>query len=281
DLSPRNRRGPPRRDLQKHGACMESLEQLAAIVPDLTIEVPNRRNWFSLGLDQLPATLAADIEAWLAADQGTDPRLRRARLNRSALPHRKPIRPKTAESYERIMLEFITMEVRARIPLDSLRTLADVVDPQNVDRGLAEYERHFGGQKRRHLGQVMRIVCLVARHWVGLNSEQVSELWAWAKDVGVARHGMTSKNKSLLLSLRDPHALARLLGLGPKVVKEVLAKPRIQKTEAMRAQVAFAIALLLNAPARIGNIASIHLDRHLRRVGMGGDEQIFLEFCAA
>src|SRR5262245_48185352 len=122
---------------------MESFAELASAIPDLIIEVPNRRKWFSRRLDQLPATLAADIKNWLAADQGADPRLRRARLNRAALPHRKPIRPRTAESYLRIMLEFITMEIRAGIPLDSFRALADVVDPQNVDRGLAEYERHF------------------------------------------------------------------------------------------------------------------------------------------
>jgi len=57
---------------------MESIERLAAAVPDLTVEVPDRRNWFSLRLDQLPPTLAADITDWLAADQGTDPRLRRS-----------------------------------------------------------------------------------------------------------------------------------------------------------------------------------------------------------
>jgi integrase len=84
-----------------------------------------------------------------------------------------------------------------------------------------------------------------------------------------------------LLSLRDPRALARLLGLGPKIMKEVLAKPRIRETDAVRAQIAFALALLLTAPARIGNIAAIHLDRHLRRVGISADEQIFAEFCAA
>ena len=46
-------------------------------------------------------------------------------------------------------------------------------------------------------------------------------------------------------------------------------------------QAAFAIALLLNAPARIGNIAPIHLDRHVRRVGAGRQERIILEFLAA
>jgi hypothetical protein len=86
---------------QVQGACprMESLERLAAAVPDLIIEVPNRRSWFSLRLDQLPSTLAADISNWLSADRGIDPRLRRSHLNGAGHPHRRPIRPCTAASY--------------------------------------------------------------------------------------------------------------------------------------------------------------------------------------
>jgi hypothetical protein len=260
---------------------MESLEQVATIVPDLTIGVPNRSKSFSLRLEELPATLAADIGKWIAAEQGSDPRLRRVRMHQSARRRRKPIRLCTAVSYLRLIRQFISMEVRAGVPLESLKTLAHVVDLDNIDRGLAEYERHFGGEKRRHLGQIMAVVCLIARHWVGLESEKLAELRTWTKDVSTPHKEMTPKNKSVLLSLRDPHTLARLLGLGPKIIREVMAKPWIRETEAIRAQAAFAVALLLNAPARIRNIASIHFDRHFRRVGAGADEQVFLEFCAA
>src|SRR5262249_11242674 len=90
----------------------------------------------------------------------------------------------------------------------------------------------------------------------------------------VARHDMTAKNKALLVSLRDAQALARLLGLAPKVMREVLSKPRMREAGAVRAQVAFAVALLLNAPARLGHLASLQLDRHLRRVGSGKEERV-------
>jgi hypothetical protein len=257
---------------------MESIERIAALVPDLTIEVPNRRNWYSQRLEELPPSLAADIEAWLAADQGTDMRLRRARATTEGRRRRKPIKPRTAACYKQLMLEFIAMEVRAGVPIDKLQTLRDVVDLDNVDMGLTAYEQHFQGEKRRHLGQVMRIVCLVARHWVRVPPEHDSQLWAWTKDVSGARHGMTEKNKGTLLDLRDPYRLGLLLGLCPRVFSEVLAKHKIRRRDALLAQTAFAVALLLNAPARIGNIAEIDLDTHLRRVGSGGEEKVFLMF---
>ena len=259
---------------------MESIERLAALVPDLTIEVPNRRNWFSPRLEELPPSLAADIEAWLAADQGTDMRLRRARATTEGRRRRKPIKPRTAACYKQLMLEFIAMEVRAGVPIDKLQTLRDVVDLDNVDRGLAAYEQHFHGENRRHLGQVMRIVCLVARHWVGVPPEHDSQLWAWTRDVSGPRHGMTEKNKKTLLDLRDPNRLRLLLGLPAAVFDEVLAKPRIRRRDAVRAQTAFVIALLPNAPGRICNIAEIDLDSNLRRVGAGAEEKVFLMFPA-
>jgi hypothetical protein len=257
---------------------MESIERLAALVPDLTIEVPNRRNWFSPKPEQLPPTLAADIKAWLAADQGTDKRLRRARATTESRRRRNRIKPRTAACYKQLMHEFIAMEVRAGVPIEKLQTLGDVVDLDNVDKGLAAYEQHFKGEKRRHLGQVMRIVCLVARHWVRVPPEHDSQLWAWTKDVSGVRHGMTEKNKATLLDLRDPYRLRLLLGLCRRVFSEVLAKPRLRRRDALLAQAAFAVALLLNAPARIGNIAEINLDTHLRRVGAGGEEKVFLMF---
>jgi integrase len=253
---------------------MESIEQLAARVPDLTIEVPNRRNWFSPKLAELAPSLAADIESWLAADQGTDMQLRRARA--TAEGRRKAIKPRTAASYRQLILEFIAMESRAGVRLEKLQSLRDVVDLDNVDKGLAAYEQHFQGQKRRHLGQVMRIVCLVARHWVRVPPEHDTRLWAWTKDVSGPRHGMTEKNKKTLLDVQDPNHLRLLFGLGPAVFNEVLAKLQIRRRDAVRAQAAFAVALLLNAPARIGNIAEIDLDRHIRRVGAGAEQKIFL-----
>jgi len=71
-----------------------------------------------------------------------------------------------------------------------------------------------------------------------------------------------------------------LLGLPAAVFDEVLAKPRIRRRDAVRAQTAFVIALLPNAPGRICNIAEIDLDSNLRRVGAGAEEKVFLMFPA-
>src|SRR5262245_18662798 len=185
---------------------MEPLGDLAAALPDLIVEVPNRRSWFSLRLDSLPPSLAEDISNWLAREEGKSRRVEPAAPQHSrpsserrvtgTRRRRKPIRPSTAKSYLALLLSFITMQVRAGIPLESLRTLHDVVDLDHVDRGLAAYERHFGGIKRRHLGQVMRVLCVVAGHWVRVGEDQLAELRTWTSEVTCdARYGMSERTK--------------------------------------------------------------------------------------
>src|SRR5262245_17142521 len=128
---------------------MESIERLAAAIPDLNVEVPNRRNWFSLRLIDLPPSLADDITSWLARELGKTRRnvpsvsdRGRPSVERrvAGTRRRRAIRPSSAQSYLRLLLSFITMEVEGGVPLDSLCTLASVVDLDNVDTGLAAYE---------------------------------------------------------------------------------------------------------------------------------------------
>jgi integrase len=258
---------------------MESLGDIASAVPDLIIEVPNRRSWFRIPPDELPKSLIADLDAWLTHDQGSDMRVRRARPQ---VPGRRRhmIKPRTAASYRTLMLEFIAMQVQGGVELASLRTLADVVALDNVDLGLSAYEQRFKGEKRPHLGQITRIICLVARHRVRVSQEHDSALWSWARDVSVPRHVMTKKNRDMLLALQNKEQLKRLLSLCRVIFDEILAKKRITYRDANRAQVAFVTALLLNAPARIGNISEIDIETNLRYTGRGEDQQVSLIFPA-
>ena len=217
---------------------MESIEHLAAAVPDLIVEVPNRRNWFSLRLSDLPPSLADDINSWQMHELGKTRRNAQSASNGgrpSGEKHvagtrrrRRPIRATSAQSYLRLLLSFITMEVGSGIPLDSLRTLVDVVDLDNVDQGLTAYQKHFGGIKRRHLGQVMRVLCIIAGHWVRVGDEHLEELRAWTYEVSSdERYAMSAATREAVRSLRDLRTLARLLTAAETVITQLLSRPRL------------------------------------------------------
>jgi hypothetical protein len=260
-------------------------------VPNLVVEVPNRRNWFSLRLKDLPQSLADDINSWLTRELGKSRRTEPVASGRGRLSgqrrvagtrrRRKSIRPSTGKSYLGMLLSFITMEVAAGIPLNDLHSLRDVVDLDNADRGLAAYEQHFNGAKRGHLGQVMRVICVVAGHWVRVEDDHLDELRAWTSEVSTdARYGMSEATKEAVRSLRDPRALARLLTAANTVITQILSRPRISRRDAVLAQAAFATQFILNAPERILNSSRAHLDLNVRRIGTGTDQRVIIEYPA-
>jgi integrase len=260
-------------------------------VPNLVVEVPNRRNWFSLRLKDLPQSLADDINRWLTRELGKSRRnepitSKRGRLSgerrvAGTRRRRKSIRLSSAKSYLSLLLSFITMEVAAGTPLNDLHLLREVVDLDNADRGLAAYEQHFSGAKRRHLGQVMRVICVVAGHWVRVEDDHLEELRAWTSEVSSnARYGMSERTKESVRALRDPRILARLLTAPELVMTQVLSRPRISRRDAVLAQAAFATQFILNAPERIHNSSRAHLDLNVRRVGVGIDQRIIIAYPA-
>jgi Phage integrase family len=264
---------------------MESIEHLAAAVPDLIVEVPNHRKWFSLRLLDLPPSLADDINSWqmrrnvqAVSDRGRPSGERRVAGTRR---RRRPIRPSSAQSYLGLLLSFITMEVRTSIPLDGLRTLADVVDLDNVDRGLAAYEKHFGGIKHRHLGQVMRVLCIIAGHWVRVGDDHLEELRAWTTEVSSdAIYTMSERTKEAIRALHDPRLLARLLTAPEWVFNGIVSRSWLRHHDAVQAQAAFATQIILNAPVRIHNASRVHLDLNIRWIGVGKDQRVLIEFSA-
>ena len=86
--------------------------------------------------------------------------------------------------------------------------------------------------------------------------------------------GMTTKNRDRLRPLQDPDALRRLLLLPDRLFARAEAGGDTQAA-ALEREDAVAIAILLTAPIRRHNLATIHLDRNLHRPG---DGSVFLVF---
>ena len=95
----------------------------------------------------------------------------------------------------------------------------------------------------------------------------ITRLKRMKKKLKVTQHGMTARNREALRAFDDHAAVEALLGLPQRILREVRASGRKGYREAKLIQTALAIELLLNAPVRIQNLASIDLDRHLLEVG--------------
>jgi integrase len=105
----------------------------------------------------------------------------------------------------------------------------------------------------------------------------VTKLRKMAAKLKVVQHGMAERHREALRAFDDEAAVKALLGLPARLVEEVLKSGRQGYREAKIIQTALAIELLLNAPVRIKNLASIEVDRHF---GPAGRQDLHLRFPA-
>ena len=80
---------------------------------------------------------------------------------------------------------------------------------------------------------------------------------------------MTQKNRAVLNFFDDPARVRALLYLSETICRRHAGGARLKQVQAIEFQVAVAVAILIVAPVRVANLASIHLDRHLIRTGDG------------
>jgi hypothetical protein len=110
-------------------------------------------------------------------------------------------------------------------------------------------------------------VCLqaIARHHVRVDDAHLDVIRGIVKRLNRGADGLREKNRQRLLQLDDTHNLMKLLHLPATLVaKARRLKAQNPRKAALLLQAALAIEILLNAPMRVGNLASLHLERHLR-----------------
>jgi integrase len=115
---------------------------------------------------------------------------------------------------------------------------------------------------------------------IEIPEEAIAKLRKIAAKLKVTQHGMTLRNREALRAFGDEAAVKALVTLPARLVEEVLRSGRKGYREAKMVQTALAIELLLNAPVRIRNLASIELTQHFLEVGNQRDRRVHLRFPA-
>jgi integrase len=238
--------------------------------PPQSLAVPSRQKTFSLPWDTFPPSLAADVETYLHRAAGLD--LSDDRFTRAQ-------RPATIETRRWQLRLLATAIVKSDIAADALVDLRAILVPELAAAGLQLLlERNNGASSVQISNLADFLPTLAAR--LDMPEATIARLRTMKKKLKVTQHGMTARNREALRAFDDPAAVEALLGLPQRIRREVRATGRAGYHEAKMIQTALAIELLLNAPVRIQNLASIDLDRHLLEVGGRGNRAVHLRFPA-
>jgi integrase len=237
--------------------------------PAFRVRVADRRNRYALDWAAFPASLKADIDAMARAAISPDP---------ISATSRRPIRPVSAETRVGMLRAFASALVHQGRDPRSLRGIRELVELDAARLGLAFVYNRAGKTTTPHLHQLAKLLCTVARHWVGVPEAHLQELQSLRKRLDPGRHGMTDKNRTTLRCFEDERLVDRFLSLPARVWRRHRHEPDLKMAEAVALQIAFAIELLTMAPVRCRNLASIRLDQNIIDNGAGRQRRVHLFF---
>ena len=174
------------------------------------------------------------------------------------------VRPVTTYQYDRMIRRLAAAEIHAGVNPTCLQTLADLVRPCNLEKGLEFVLDRPGGAVGRQPFDMAMLAKKIARDWARRPADGVEDIVEWTASLRYRQDGMTEKNRELLRQFNRPETIRRLLTL-PDVLSARVLKQPVGYPSAMRLQRAVAIAILLAAPIRLNNLRQIDSHRHLRR----------------
>lgn len=215
---------------------------------------PARSRTYCLPWADLPDSLFADVIAYKATILAANPLVGDGR---------KKVRTSTANAYERMVRRMATAAIANGAAAEDVSTLAKLVSPVNARRALEFFLARNGGDINQQVHDMAHLALGIAKHWAHLGEHDIAALKEFARRCPIKRHGIAQRNRDRLQQLRDKAMITSLVNL-PQRLLDQAQKAEVNCRTAMIVQTAIALAILVCAPIRIGNLRSLDLSRHFK-----------------
>jgi hypothetical protein len=236
--------------------------------PDITLSrTPSRVPW-TFPLEQFPVSFQDDVNAWcarLGMDDIFDDDAP-VRANRQAtIKHR--------QFQIRMMASAI---VHSGIPIDQITALSVLTDFDNFQLGIQFLIDRHNGTVTEAAFTLATGIKSIARYHVKVGNDHLERLKRLCSRLDQKATRYRKKNKDRLGQFDDRHNLSRLLGLPDRLIQKAKDPGPKPRSSALLIQSAVAIETLLFCPMRIGNLASLDIDEHLRWTKDGRRQRLFI-----
>ena len=121
------------------------------------------------------------------------------------------------------------------------------------------------GEECAHHYNRVRLLRTIAKHWVHAGEDILEQLKEAERAFRETTDGLTERNQAKIRQFGDDQNIRRLIMLPANVVEE-LRPEQPTLGEAIVVQSALAVSILLAAPVRAKNLASIDIKKHIHRV---------------
>ena len=225
--------------------------------PQRQLSLTDSRGWRAMAMGAFPKSFEDDSEAFLNSSEGLGLFDERGLQKLSAA---------TKVDRRNKLRQLATRLVQAGRSPASIKKVADLVEPEAAKLILEAMWDEHGCAPNAHASNLARLMAIIAKHWAFRPEAEIKRIKAAEARMRPPKQGMTDRNRAKLRSLMEPDTLRKLINLPFKTVDE-LDHDRPTVSDAVIVQSALAVALLLAAPVREKNLASIDVKRHIQRVG--------------
>ena len=236
-------------------ACVREFEAW----PQIEIERVSRKETYILDWSAFDPAFRVDCEVYLdrlanvdlSADEGP------LRASRSA----------TIETRRYQLRVLASAAVLSGTDPKSIRSIADLVTPEAHQNILRFFLNRHGGKTSPQVAQLAGFMRDLAKHWVKVEPQHLEKIRRVASKLAMPRQGMTKKNRDRLSAFDDPAIVSRYLCLPEEIRNDVEKSKGSNRSRAVLAGIAAAIAIEQVAPIRRKNLAALSLVDNLVQRG--------------
>lgn len=231
--------------------------------PNQRLSEPLRQGSERLDWNGFPEGLRRDVNDYLVSLQQVRKGLNGKRY--------RPCSPKTIKTRRAELVAFARKAVKVGIPIESLISLAALVDPITVEGVIDAYWREDGEEPKIYTIELASKILALARR-AGLGPAAIECLEDIRANLEEHRHGgLTDKNLAVVRKVLTPGVWGSVVNLPMQLMREARANlPYAPIKAALTAQIAVALSILSFAPIRLGNLVAIKIDENLIRPGGPG-----------
>lgn len=180
----------------------------------------------------------------------------------------RPCKQSTIDTRRRELIAAVRAAVAAGIPLEKLRSLGDLLRPERVEI-IMDYYWEKNGEK-----PTLYTIDLASKLLALARSETLSEVEIeQLEEIRIALEqyrstGLTEKNRRLIRQIAQSDLWREVVRLPQRLMAEARINSKTKPYRAaITAQLAIAILILIRAPVRMQNLASIRIGINLIRTG--------------
>jgi integrase len=247
-------------------ATCREWQSVRAAIPDLglpAVSIPHNRQTYVLKDEAFPTSFIVDRDRFCARLGGKDP------FQEHGPP--RPLKPVSVERRCFQIMQLASGLVHSGTAAAEIRSLADLIAPDALRSSLKYFLERAGGSTTTQISGLGSVAKMIARHWASCEPQTLRQVERIAAKVSLRQRGLTAKNRDRLRQFDDREHLRRILFFADDLMAELRQADDGGVRAALKAQIAAAVALLIAAPIRLGNLAALRMDVHIQRSRAGND----------